>query len=268
MHFYEQILTKILQYSSHADLLHFRRVCKTWHGLVTSHLLRKDPIHRVVTHESDLSKLLIVTKKATLFPIQSFYYKIPGLTYPSIHVLHKTLSLKCMVSLKIVIDSKHFPETVKTIRLHMKSLKHLAICRIPEFNFEAIGPCPAPGKPSSPTGKLPNLKSLILRNAKPSKNFMATYDGAVLDLIKAAHGSLERIEFWHWGFLTKILRESNFSNVKTLKVIGGKLSELDLMILIGKSGMMLDSFTARVDKSTGKQLVNEFLEKRVVGSRI
>lgn len=267
VYFFKQILTKIFQYSSQNDLLRFRLVCKTWHGLVTSHLLLKDPIHRIVTHESDLAKLLNITRNSSSFPIQSFYIKIPSLAAPP-HALFKTLSLPCIVSLKIIIESKHFPGAVKTIGMHMKSLKHLVICRIPEHSFEAIGCASMPRGVNSSClpGKLPNLVSLTLRNAKPSRNFLATYDGAVVDLVRAAHGSLQCLEFWYWGLLTKILRETSFGGVKSLRVVGGKLSESDLIILIGKKKLKLDRFSARVDKGVGKQLVKEFLDKKVGGS--
>lgn len=164
-----------------------------------------------------------------------------------------------------MIESKHFPGTVRAIKMQMRTLKHLVIYRIPEQSFEALGCASTPGggSPSLPPGKMPNLLSLTLKNAKPSRNFLATYDGAVIELIRAARTNLQSLEFWNWGLLTRILREGSFSGIKNFRVVGGKLSESDMMVLVEKAGLLLERFSARVDKSVSKHLVKEFLDKRI-----
>lgn len=150
----------------------------------------------------------------------------------------------------------------------MKFLKHLVICRTPEHSLEGIG-CASTargGNVGNPPGKLPNLVSLTLRNNKPSRNFLVSYDGAVVELIRAAQGSLQCLEFWHWGLLTKIFREVSLTGLKSMRIVGGKLNESDMMVLIGKKELRLDRFNARVDKSVGEDVVNEFLSKKLGGA--
>ncbi|ODM93772.1 hypothetical protein Ocin01_12911 [Orchesella cincta] len=212
------IITKIFDNSSQKDLLNYRLVCKTWNGFATA--LLQSTSYATVRLESDLKRLLRLTKhSSSSFPITRFYIKLHTLDNTS-HLL-KTLSMPTIVSLKVVIPSKLFPQSLRAIQQHMSSLRHLVICRLPELSFEAIVPVSADTERATHYGKMPKLLSLTLRNGNPNRNFLATYDLVVADFIRSAK-SLKSLDFCHWNCLARVFRECSLDSLKSLRVVGGK----------------------------------------------
>jgi len=167
-----------------------------------------------------------------------------------------------IVSLKVVIPSKLFPQSLRTIQQHMSSLRHLVICRLPELSFEAIVSVSADTERATNYGQMPKLCSLTLRNGNPNRNFLATYDLVVADFIRSAK-SLKSLDFSHWNCLTRVFRECSLDSLKSLRVVGGKVSEGDLVVLMNKKDLKLERFVARVDRSVRKELLEQFLKMRV-----
>ncbi|CAL8119190.1 unnamed protein product [Orchesella dallaii] len=253
------IIAKVFAYSGQKDLLNYRLVCKSWNGFATS--LLQSNSYATVRQESDLKRLLRLTKHSSnSFPITRFYIKLATLDNTS-HLL-KTLSMPTIVSLKVVIPSKLFPQSLRTIQQHMKSLRHLVICRLPELSFEAIVSVSADTERATNYGFMPKLISLTLRNGNPNRNFLATYDLVVSDFIRSAR-SLKSLDFCDWNCLARVFRECPLDSLKSLRVIGGKVSEGDLVVLMNKKELKLERFVARVDRSVRKELLDQFLKMRV-----